>query len=235
VDEITRIRNEYEARARTIPADFYAWHRPEIHYWQAGVARVCAKLLREAGAFPLTDLAIADIGCGAGQWLLEFLQWGAVAQNVHGIDLLEDRIAQARQRLPGVDLHCGDARQLPWASGSSDLVTQFTVFSSVLDNGVQAAIASEMRRVLRPGGHIFWYDCRYSNPARAAVRGLNRHDIRKLFPGCSIRFASTTLAPRLSRLIARHSWAAAAALESLAFTRTHLAALITPGIKFSPL
>jgi SAM-dependent methyltransferase len=228
VDEITRIRHEYAARARTIPADFYAWHRPEIQYWQASVARACVKLLDAAGAFPLTDLAIADIGCGAGQWLLEFLQWGAVSRNLHGIDLLEDRIAQARQRLPEVDLHCGDARRLPWADGSFDLLTQFTVFSSVLDGGVRAAIASEMRRVVRTGGHIFWYDCRYSNPGRAAVRGLNRNDVRKLFPGCSFRFASTTLAPPLSRLIARRSWAAAAALESLGFTRTHLAALITP-------
>ena len=85
-----------------------------------------------------------------------------------------------------------------------------------------------MLRVLRPGGHILWYDLRFSNPARAAVRGLNRDAIRKLFPGCSIRFETTTLAPPLSRMVARRSWTAAAMLESLGFTCTHLAALITP-------
>lgn len=228
MDESVRIREEYEARAATIPVDFYAWHRAEIQYWQAGVARVCARLLREGGAFPLAEAAIADVGCGNGQWLLEFLQWGARAGKLHGIDLLGERVAYAEARLPGVDLRCGDARFLPWQDGSFDLVTQFTVFSSILDEGVRAAVAAEMRRVLRPGGRIFWYDCRYSNPARQAVRGCNREDIRRLFPACSIRFAATTLAPALGRMVARRSWTVAAALEGLGFLNTHLAALITP-------
>jgi ubiquinone/menaquinone biosynthesis C-methylase UbiE len=234
VDEIVRIREEYAARARTIPADFYAWHREEIQYWQAGVARVCARLLRESGASPIAEASIADIGCGNGQWLLEFLQWGAVAANLHGIDLLNERVSHARQRLAGTDLRCGDARNLPWPDSSFDLVTQFTMFSSILDLGMQTAVASEMMRVLRPGGRILWYDCRYSNRgfgASPSVRGLNRDRIRNLFPGCSIQFASATLMPPLSRFVARHSWTLAAALESLRFTRTHLAAVITPAEK----
>jgi SAM-dependent methyltransferase len=237
VNEIERIREEYRARDRAIPADFYAWHRAEIQYWQAGAARACAGLLRKSGAFPIAQASIADIGCGNGNWLLEFLQWGAVAANLHGIDLLPDRIDYARERLPGVDLRCGDARTLPWPGRSFDLVTQFTVFSSIPDNRVRTAVASEMLRVLRPEGRILWYDCRYSNPSRvsvvgsnrcAAVRGLNRNDIRKLFPSCSIQFAATTLVPPLARVVARRSWALAAALEALRFTCTHLAAVITP-------
>jgi ubiquinone/menaquinone biosynthesis C-methylase UbiE len=189
---------------------------------------VCARLLREAGAFPLNTKSIADIGCGNGQWLLEFLQWGALSRNLHGVDLLEERIAQAKQRLAGANLHCGDARGLPWDDHTCDLVTQFTLFSSLPDDRMRVQIASEMMRVLRPNGHILWYDCRYSNPARAAVRGLNRETVKRLFPGCSIRFAGSTLIPPLARFVAQHSWAAAAALESLPFTCTHLVAVITP-------
>jgi ubiquinone/menaquinone biosynthesis C-methylase UbiE len=211
-----------------IPPDFYEWHREEIQYWQARTARVCARLLHKSGAFPLAEASIADVGCGEGRWLLELLQWGAVASNLHGIDLIAERIAYARERLPGADLRGGGAAHLPWPDRSFDLVTQFTVFSSILDTQVQAEVAAEMRRVLRPGGRILWYDCRYSNPARATMRGLDRNDIRKLFPSCSIRFASTTLMPPLSRAIARRSWAIAAALEGLRFTCTHLAAVITP-------
>jgi ubiquinone/menaquinone biosynthesis C-methylase UbiE len=228
MNELERIREEYQKRDRTIPADFYAWHREEIQYWQAGVARACARLLHQNGAFPIADASIADIGCGNGQWLLEFLQWGAVTANLHGIDLLADRISSARKRLPGVDLRCGDARNLPWPDNSIDLVTQFTVFSSIADVGVQTAVASEMLRVLRPAGRILWYDCRYSNPSRASVRGLDRNDIRRLFPACSINFSATTLAPPLARAVAKRSWAAAAVLESLRFTCTHLTAVITP-------
>jgi ubiquinone/menaquinone biosynthesis C-methylase UbiE len=228
VDEIARIREEYESRDRRVPTDFYAWHREEIQYWQACVSRVCARLLHTAGVFPLSETTIADIGCGNGQWLLEFLQWGATPRNLHGIDLMDERISLARERLPQADLHCGDARKLPWPDRSLDLVTQFTLFSSILDSAVQKAVAAEMLRVLRPGGHILWYDLRYSNPGRAAVRGFNRDDIRRLFPGCAIRFETTTLAPPLSRLVARRSWTVAAMLESLGFTCTHLAALIRP-------
>jgi ubiquinone/menaquinone biosynthesis C-methylase UbiE len=228
VDEIERIREEYQARDRTIPPDFYAWHREEIQYWQARTARVCARLLHESGAFPIADASIADVGCGNGHWLLEFLQWGAVPANLHGIDLVAERIAYARERLPGADLRWGDAGHLPWPDDSFDLVMQFTVFSSILDTRVQTGVAAEMLRVVRPGGRILWYDCRYSHPSRVAVRGLNRNDIRKLFPSCSIRFATTTLVPPLSRVIARRSWAMAAAIEGLRFTCTHLAAVITP-------
>lgn len=226
--EIDRIRREYEARNETVPPDFYAWHREEIQFWQASVARVCARLLHESGAFPLGAATIADIGCGNGQWLLEFLQWGAVAANIHGVDLLADRIGTARARLPGVDLQCADARQLPWADGTFDLVTQFTVFSSILDAGVRARIAGEMVRILRPGGRILWYDCRRSNPLRPAVRGLSKDDICTLFPSSTVRFASTTLLPPLARFVAKRSWAAAFALESLPLACTHLAAVITP-------
>jgi len=231
LDEIERIRAEFETRDRTIPPDFYAWHRPEIQYWQRQTARACTKLLEHAGALPLDDAAIADIGCGTGQWLAEFVRWGAKPANLHGIDLLEERLTRARERLPEADLRCGDARHLPWPDGCFDLVTQFTVFSSIPDIGVQREIADEMLRVLRPGGHILWYDCRYPNPVRAAVRGLNRRNIARLFPNCAIHLTVTTLVPPLSRAIARHSHVLAAAVESLRFTCTHLAAVITPGKK----
>jgi SAM-dependent methyltransferase len=226
--EIERIRREYDSRARSLPADLYAWHREEIQYWQAGVARVCARLLDGSRMLPLTGAAIADVGCGEGRWLLEFLQWGAAARNLHGIDLLEGRVAYARERLVGADLRCGDVQRLPWPDGSFDLVTQFTVFSSILDHGVRARVASEMRRVLRPGGRILWYDCLRSNPSRPAVRGLSPADVHRLFPSSSIRFIRTTLAPPIARSVARRSWLAALALESLPFACTHLTALISP-------
>jgi SAM-dependent methyltransferase len=228
LDDIERIRAEFQTRDRTIPPDFYAWHRPAIQYWQRQTARACTTLLENAGALPLDHASVADIGCGTGQWLAEFVHWGAKPANLHGIDLLEERITRARAGLPDADLRCGDARHLPWADGCFDLVTQFTVFSSIPDTGVQFEIAREMMRVLRPGGNILWYDCRYPNPLRAAVRGLQRRHIARLFPNCAIHLSVTTLVPPLSRTIARHSHALAAMLESLRFTCTHLAAVITP-------
>lgn len=224
--EIERIRLQYAARAREIPPGFYDSNRSENQFLHAGAARACAALLLSAGAFPLDRAQILDVGCGQGQWLLEFLRWGATVAKLHGIDLLPERIVQARERLAGAELRSGDARQLPWGPGTFDLVSQFTVFSSVLDREVQQQMAREMLRVLRPGGRILWYDMRRSNPRRA-VRGVSRKEVRHLFPGCKYRFLNATLAPPIARVVARRSWAAAFALESLPFARTHLAAVIT--------
>ena len=224
--EIERIRREYAARSRQIPAGFYDWQRTENQFLHASAARACAKLLGEAGAFPLDRAEILDVGCGQGGWLLEFLQWGATVARLHGADLLPERIEYARERLAGAELHCGDARELPWPDASFDLVSQFTMFSSILDPAVRQQVAGEMLRVARRGGNILWYDLRRSNPMRP-VRGLGREEIQRLFPGCTIRFLNATLAPPLARRVAPHSWAAGFALESLSFATTHLAAVIT--------
>jgi ubiquinone/menaquinone biosynthesis C-methylase UbiE len=227
VNELARIRAEYQSRDESLTEGRYAWDKPEIQYWKARTTSACVSLLCERGALPLISQSVLDVGCGNGQWLPEFQQWGAQRHNLHGIELLEQRVAQARQRVPEADIRCGDASHLPWPDASFDLVTQFTVFSSILDEDMRARVAAEMLRVLKPGGHILWYDCRYSNPSRAAVRGIVRGDIERLFPNCAIRAKSATLVPPLSRFVASYSWTAAALLESLPFMRTHLAALIT--------
>ncbi len=41
---------------------------------------------------------------------------------------------------------------MPLANASFDLVTQFTAFSSILDDDVRRRMASEMPRVPKPGG-----------------------------------------------------------------------------------
>ena len=224
--EIERIREEYARRAKELPPGFYDSNRSENQFLHMGAARACAQLLRQAGAFPLDRAQILDVGCGQGHWLLELLMWGATVSRLHGIDLLPERIVQARERLAGAELRSGDARVLPWADAAFDLVTQFTVFSSILDAAVQQKIAREMLRVLRPGGRILWYDTRRSNPRRP-VRGVSRKDIRRLFPGCKFSFLNATLAPPLARRVAPNSWALAFALERLPFAKTHLAAVIT--------
>ena len=121
--------------------------------------------------------------------------------------------------------------ELPWPDASFDLVSQFTVFSSILDPAVKQQVAAEMRRVVRPGGKILWYDLRKSNPMRPVCGGLSRaeHKPNWLFPGCAIRFRNATLAPPVARTEFSHApWAAGFALESLPFATTHLTAVINP-------
>jgi ubiquinone/menaquinone biosynthesis C-methylase UbiE len=221
-----RIAAEYERRAREIPADYYRLSRPANLLMREHTIRACLRLLDQASLFPLNGRRIADIGCGFGGWLVEFLQWGANPQDLAGIDLMPDRFNVARRRVPEADLHLGSAAELPWSAESFDLVSQFLVFHNLLDPQLRQAVAKEMLRILKPGGYILWFDLRVNNPRNHALRALRASEIRALFPNCRIDLRATLLAPPLSRFLAAKAWPLAEMLHGLPFLRTHYAGLI---------
>ena len=224
--EIARIRAEYERRGRELPADFYTWNRPVNLFHHCQTLRSCIRALVSEGMFPLDGRLIADIGCGRGQWLTEFLQWGAYGCDLCGIDLDEERIQVARRRIASADLRVGDASRLPWPDATFDLLTQFTLLTSVLDAGMKWQIAAEMLRVVKPDGLILWYDFRCNNPLNPNVRGIAAKEIRSLFPGCVVRLESVTLAPPAARRVVPLSWLAALVLEKVPLLRTHYLGVI---------
>jgi ubiquinone/menaquinone biosynthesis C-methylase UbiE len=224
--DTTRISAEYERRAREIPHDFYSLGRPANLLMYQQTARSCIAALERAGLFPLDGRRVADVGCGGGTWLIEFVKWGAVPGNLAGIDLMPERVDSAKRRIPEADLHVGSASKLPWANESFDLVSQFLVFMNLLDPALKRAVAKEMLRVLKPGGAILWFDIRVNNPKNPAIRGMGKAEIRALFPGCSVDLTPALLAPPLSRMLAGRAWPLAEALHALPFLRTHYAGLI---------
>ncbi len=169
-----------------------------------------------------------DVGCGPGVWLQKFLEWGASPEKLFGVDLMEDRIARARQDLPqGVTLNLGSASQLNFPDENFDLVTQYVVFSSVLHAPTRNEIAKEMLRVLKPGGHIIWYDFFRNNPWNSDVRGVKKNEIRELFPQCQFHFEQLTVAPPLTRKMSALAPALYPAMASLKVFSTHYLAFIT--------
>jgi ubiquinone/menaquinone biosynthesis C-methylase UbiE len=163
-------------------------------------------MLSRYGVDSLKEKRVLDIGCGTGYWLREFLQWGALPENVFGIDLLPERIEEARKLCPHtVSLECGNAAALDFLDSSFDLVLQSTVFTSILDPEMSQRIAAEMLRVLKPGGFVLWYDFFADNPRNPDVRGVRRSEIRQLFPGCEIHLRRITLAPPIGRFVGRYS------------------------------
>jgi SAM-dependent methyltransferase len=225
--EILRIRAEYERRHREIPKDFYGWGRLPNYFLDTQLVRDCINGLKREKMFPLENLSVADIGCGSGRWLLEFAQWEA--SEIHGIELDETRLRKAKERLPSADLHAGDARHTPWADNSFDIVSHFTLFSSILNDNVRKQIAAEMLRIVKPTGVILWFDFRFNNPRNPGVRGIGAQEIRHLFPGCNVKLKSVTLAPPIARAVVPVSWIAATMLEKLPFLRTHYLGLIRKG------
>jgi SAM-dependent methyltransferase len=221
INESERILREYQRRDREIPKDFYSLEKPGNRFLNESRKRRTAELLKKHGTFPLKDKKILEIGCGLGNWFADLKDWGALESDLSGIDLDQSRMRQTKDRFPKADLRVGDASHLPWSNKSFDIVLQSTVFTSILNSRMKEAIASEMTRVLKPGGFILWYDFFRNNPWNAQVRGVGAGEIKNLFPGCKTVLKRVTLAPPLARALAPHSPAVCALLENFRFLNTH--------------
>lgn len=222
--EKDRIRAAYAKRQGDTR---YSWFIPgHLFMVQERERRVLA-ILERYGCTPLDTKKILEIGCGTGHWLREFIKWGARPDNITGVDLLPDRIADARRLCPeAVRLLCRNATKLEVSDATFDLVLQSTVFTSILDPGMKQEIAAEMLRVVKPDGLILWYDYHVNNPRNPDVRGVKKREIYQLFPECHIALRRITLAPPLARLLAPHSWLCCHLLERIPFLRTHYLGVI---------
>jgi SAM-dependent methyltransferase len=224
--ERQRIQAEYQRRASEIRSDLYSPWQPAQIFFRTIRTAVAAEMLNEALVFPRTGDRCLEVGCGAGGWLADLISWGVREPDLHGIDINALRISRAKEILPAADLRIGDATTLPWDSGRFNVVISSTLFTSVLDLGVRCLIASEIVRVLAPGGTLLWYDFAFNNPNNPHVRGISRSEVIKLFPQLSGKIRSVTLAPPLARLIVPRSWTLASLLEAVPLLRTHLLAVL---------
>ncbi len=222
--ELRRVASRY---ARRGGADRYSIFQPDV--WQSLQERQRA-LLHLLVQQELTDVAalrLLEVGCGAGGNLLELLRLGFLPEHLAGVELLPERLSQARACLPeAVQLHAGDASALPVPAGSLDIVLQSTVFSSLLDNAFQQRLADAMWRWLRPGGGVLWYDFTVDNPRNPDVRGVPLARLRQLFPQGQVRARRVTLAPPLARLLCRLHPGLYPVVNAIPLLRTHVLAWV---------
>ena len=222
VGELERIRAEYARRAQDSDlSELYSSMRPDVQLAMQTRERAILRLLKRRGHRRLDHLDLLEVGCGGGGILLDLIRWGAEPARLHGFDLLPDRVALARQRLPSsTSLAVADGGAIPYPSSRFDFVLQFTVLTSVLDATLRCRIAKEMWRVLRPGGAVLSYDFRFQgrNPA---VQAVHPREIRELFPEGMFTHQRVTLAPPISRRLARWSWLACEFLHAIPWLRTH--------------
>ena len=227
-DETARVREVYAGRAeRLAGAGTYSLTNDAYLFAIQSRQRALLLLLRREGLWLRADKDILVVGCGNGGVLLELLGYGADPHRLHGTDLLAERVAAARERLPHLPICTSSGTALPYPDDSFDLVLQFTVFSSILDQAICYTVASEILRVLRRGGMVLWYDF-WINPLNKQTRGIRPSEIRDYFPGCDIVFDRITLAPPLARRIVPISWTAATLLEKIGFLNTHYLAIVRP-------
>jgi SAM-dependent methyltransferase len=226
-DEITRVRRVYRGYAeRGRGAREWAADNPGNRAMVDERTRVIAELLARSGRLPLGSRRVLDLGCGDGEVLAGLVRWGALPARLVGVDVRADAVAHAHTRWPEIGLDVADATALPYRDASFDLALCFTLFTSILDDRIARQVASELRRVLRPGGALLWYDFRVGNPWNPHVRGMSRRSIRALFPGWPGSVRLVTLLPPLARRLGSLTPVLYPVLGTLPALRTHWAGLL---------
>ena len=121
-----------------------------LSWWNAGMRDVAASLL---GLVELPHRGtLLDVGCGSGQTMEWFRhlhpEWSAF-----GLDVALEGLQAARTNGTQGVLRAS-ALELPFPSGSMDLVITLDVLQHLPLDGGDVRALSEMARVLTPGGHL---------------------------------------------------------------------------------
>jgi ubiquinone/menaquinone biosynthesis C-methylase UbiE len=161
-------KHGYAAVNRADPLRFYYWP-------------VLGGLYRRRVELCLAECAggrrVLEVGFGSG---LTFLNLHGLYEEIHGLDLTApaQEVTEKFAAL-GVATHLrqGDARRLPYEDGTFDTVLMVSILEH-LKPGDQAAVAREVRRVLRPGGQ-FVYGVPVERPLMVFLFRLLACDIRK--------------------------------------------------------
>jgi SAM-dependent methyltransferase len=223
-DESTEAQAVRERYARRLPQDpRYSLLNPAALLAFQERQRAMLALFKRLGWADLSALKLLEVGSGTGSNLVECVLMGFAPEHLSGIELLPERHAMARARLPeAVSLAQGDALVLMPAAGSADIVLQSTVFSSLLDDAFQQRLAAAMWVAVKPGGGVLWYDFTVDNPRNRDVRGVPLRRVQALFPQARVQAQRVTLAPPIARAVSRLHPSLYTVFNALPPLRTHL-------------
>ena len=140
---------------------------PLVHFVM-GEARFKRALVEQAA--PQAGQRILDLGCGTGTLAL-MVKEAAAGAEVIGLDADPEILALAREKAGAagaeIQLDEGLSTDLPYKDGSLDAVVS-TLFFHHLSGADKRRTASEIARVLRPGGELHVVD--YGRPSDPVMR-----------------------------------------------------------------
>jgi len=221
--EAAGIEAQYARRREKLDGSLYSPLKPDVIMMQQEKERELVKLFHRAEMTPLENKRLLEIGCGSGTNIQLLLRLGFRPENIVGNELLAERVEVARRMLPeAIRILAGDAVNLDLPEASFDIVSQSTVFSSILDKSFQEKLAARLWSLVKPGGGILWYDFIYNNPSNPDVRGVPVNRIRELFPQGELHVWRVTLAPPLSRFVTRIHPALYTLFNAVPLLRTHV-------------
>lgn len=116
--------------------------------------RFRGEMLRRVDADLPEGGTAVDVGCGTGTFALALRRRRPDARAI-GVDGDDQVLALARAKpgAEGVEWRAGLAQELPLPAASADVVTTSLVLHHLLPGDKRRALA-EMRRILRPDGHL---------------------------------------------------------------------------------
>jgi SAM-dependent methyltransferase len=196
-------------------SDFYSLVEKRYVWPYEGFVLNTSRLLRR-GAIDLDTTRVLDFGCGQGRHAIFFSKTGF--KNVNGIDLSESavRLASTWARAENVNVEFASygGVRMPYEDRHFDLLSCFGTFHHV-PYGEQEALATEVDRVIRPGGFFLWSERSFrtshlpkgerigyetfriedlDNPEHGMIQHLMRLDrCRELFAGFEFDVMSTEM------------------------------------------
>ena len=114
-----------------------------------------------------------------------------------------------------------NATNITFGNDSFDIITVFTLFSSIINPHIRKNIAEEIIRILKPGGFILFYDVRYNNPFNKNLVAIRMREIKRLFPKMQFKVERVTILPPLVRMLGKANLYLYKYLSSVNFLNTH--------------
>jgi ubiquinone/menaquinone biosynthesis C-methylase UbiE len=181
---------------------------------------VLGQMLRLAAPELAGGGAILDDGCGTGWWLRSLVEAGVEPGRLRGIDIQPERVASARQAVPGAEIAVGDARNLRFPDESFAVVLQLTLLSSLGSHRAIREALGEGMRVLAPGGLLLIYEPRVPNPLNRNTLLIRNSDLQAAGATPNEQ-RSLTVVPALARRLGTRAEQRYERLARLPFLRTH--------------
>jgi arsenite methyltransferase len=139
------------------------------------------------------DEAVLDIGCGRGLVAVDAAR-RVPRGKVTGVDIWQEvdlggnspQAIRANAEAAGVadrlTVDTGDARALPYADDSFDVVASMTAIHNIPNKAGRAAAIGEAWRVTKPGGQLLIFDIRHARQYAAQLRAAGAIDVRMTGP-----------------------------------------------------
>jgi SAM-dependent methyltransferase len=157
------------------------------YYTQAKAACILDVLRRKFGN--TKKLQVLDVGCGIGKTDgFLFSDFGKLS----GVDISSASIERARRENPMVHYEVYDGHVLPFVDEAFDAAFLICVLHHVVPME-RAALLTEARRILKPGGVLLIFEHNPFNPLTqlAVARCEFDHDANLLSRGLSVRLSQT--------------------------------------------